>query len=84
MGYGQGSVGGSEMNAHKVMAGADKGGSFGVKSAFTGGNQTQKGVQSFAEMNDGARGAGTNVGGRQAAPDHGDAGKDHFTRGGGY
>jgi hypothetical protein len=82
--YGQGSVKSDAIPQHKVMAGADKGGSFGVKSAFTGGNQTQKGVQSFEAMNDGARGAGQNVGGRQAAPDHGDQGRDHFTRGGGY
>lgn len=79
--YGQGSVSSDAVSAHKKMAGADTGGNFGVKSAFGGGSKTQPGVQSFAAMNDGKRGAGTNVGGRQAAPDHGPAGKDRYTRG---
>lgn len=84
MGYGKGMVKSDAMGAHKEMAGAKS--SFGVKSAFTGGVQTQPGVKSFEAMQDSMRGAPPAVGGKhmgmQAAPDHGDMGKDHFSRGG--
>lgn len=87
MAYGQGSVKDDSYNQHKAMAGADSKGSFGVKSAFTGGTQTQPGVQSFEAMNDGSRAAKPGIPkagshAMQAAPDHGQMGKDHFKRDG--
>lgn len=86
MAYGKGMVTSGEMNAHKSMAGAGSSGNFGVKSAFSAGHQTQPGVKSFEAMNDGSRAAKPGIpraGGHamQAAADHGDMGKDHFTRG---
>lgn len=82
MAFGQGSVSSDAMSSHKEMAGAKSGGNFGVKPAFSGGATTQPGIASFAAMNDTGRGAGPNVGGRQAAPDHGPSGKSHFKYGG--
>lgn len=86
MAFGKGMVTAGEMNQHKTMAGAGSSGNFGVKSGF-GGKTTQPGVKSFEAMNDGGRGAGPNVGGeygKQAAPDHGHMGNDHFSRDGKY
>ena len=77
-----------EMNAHKAMAGAGSSGSFGVDKLPGQGVQTQKHVESFAQLQDGQRATGPGLGGgkgghaKQASPDHGDAGRDHFSRGG--
>jgi hypothetical protein len=83
--FGKGSVTSNEMNAHKSMAGADQKGSFGVRPFPAASGKSQPGVSSFAAMNDGERGAGPGLarkGGHamQAAPDHGDAGRDSYRR----
>ena len=76
--YGQG------VSPRKVMAGALDKGSFGVGSPFDPHTTQRDGV---GELADGQRGVGNPVSRPgnhpgQAAPDHGDMGTDHFTRGG--
>lgn len=75
----------SNMNQHKRMAGAERSDDFGVcKWPASAGDHPDVGMKHEA-MSDGSRGAGPGMGSgmaKQAAPDHGPSGRDHFTRDG--
>lgn len=86
--YGGKKVESSAMNAHKAMAGAGSSGSFGVGAFPSRDAKHPDASMSHEAMPDSARGAPPAMGGskgahgRQAAPDHGPMGNDHFMRGG--
>ncbi len=83
--FGKGMVSSGEMNAHKKMAGADKGGNFGVKGLPQRDKQHPDAGMSHAPLEEAKRGAPAGLGGgtmaKQAAPAHGPQ-YDHFKRDG--
>lgn len=84
--YGKGMVKSDDMNAHKMMAGAKMGGSFGVGKLPQRDKQHPDVGLSHAPLEEAKRGTPMPVAGKgglmQAAPNHGSMGNDHFSRGG--
>lgn len=80
--YGKGSITSNAINQHREMAGAGSKGNFGVGKLPQRDKQHPDVGMSHAAMDDAKRGPGLGGSGmaKQAAPDHGQMGADHFNR----